>query len=317
MSLQTFSAPDKSEPLLVPDNTAEKQGPPPICRVSGETDAEGRIMLRVKHEPGALRAVLGARIDTENVEPCEFAAETIQHLVNLALGGRTPERGAAIPAQALNALLQAVAAFEPADEVEGMMAVQAAAFHLVTMESLSRAQRCERAELRGANLSQANKSARTFAALVETLGRHRGKTTTQRVIVENVTVQAGGQAVVGAVAGAGSRSKRRVQAHANTNGGASGAGEGASRNALRGADAVGEILPPSGGDGPQALPNAWRGGGQRSAEGQSQSMGSRSLHGRSDRDAADGPGADAQRQSADRVTKCERQDTPATFAEPI
>ncbi len=40
--------------------------------------------------------------------------------------------------------------------------------------------------------------ARTFAALLEALNRHRGKGQ-QVVRVEHVTVQAGGQAIVGAV----------------------------------------------------------------------------------------------------------------------
>ena len=47
-------------------------------------------------------------------------------------------------------------------------------------------------------LSHANKLVRSFAALSEALDRHRGKGQ-QVVRVEHVTVQAGGQAIVGAV----------------------------------------------------------------------------------------------------------------------
>lgn len=47
------------------------------------------------------------------------------------------------------------------------------------------------------------KAMRTFAQLMETLNHGRGKGVTQRVIVEHVTVEAGGQAVVGAVAAKG------------------------------------------------------------------------------------------------------------------
>ena len=49
------------------------------------------------------------------------------------------------------------------------------------------------------SLSQANRLSRTFAALVEALNRHRGKAGQQTVRVEHVTVNEGGQAIVGTV----------------------------------------------------------------------------------------------------------------------
>ena len=53
-------------------------------------------------------------------------------------------------------------------------------------------------EGRRENLSQANKLSRTYAALLDALNRHRGKGQ-QKVTVEHVHVNAGGQAIVGAV----------------------------------------------------------------------------------------------------------------------
>ena len=53
-------------------------------------------------------------------------------------------------------------------------------------------------EERRENLSQANKLSRTSAALLDALNRHRGKGQ-QKVTVEHVHVNAGGQAIVGAV----------------------------------------------------------------------------------------------------------------------
>ena len=50
-------------------------------------------------------------------------------------------------------------------------------------------------EGRHENLSQANKLSRSCAVLVEALNRHRGKGQ-QKVTVEHVTVNAGGQAIV-------------------------------------------------------------------------------------------------------------------------
>jgi hypothetical protein len=69
-------------------------------------------------------------------------------------------------------------------------------------------------EGRRENLNQANKLARTFAALTEALDRHRGKGQ-QRITVEHVNVHAGGQAIVGAVTpGGGSSQTSEQQTHA-------------------------------------------------------------------------------------------------------
>ena len=53
-------------------------------------------------------------------------------------------------------------------------------------------------EARQANLAQANKLVRSYATMLETLDKHRGKGR-QVVRVEHVTINAGGQAIVGAV----------------------------------------------------------------------------------------------------------------------
>jgi hypothetical protein len=53
-------------------------------------------------------------------------------------------------------------------------------------------------EARRENLSQANKLCRTYALLLDALNRHRGKGQ-QKVTVEHVHVNAGGQAIVGVV----------------------------------------------------------------------------------------------------------------------
>ncbi len=88
----------------------------------------------------------------------------------------------------------------PRDPIEGMIAAQMLGLHEGAMECLGRAAvPSQYPEARHANLAQANKLARSFAVLVEALDRHRGKGQ-QTVRVEHVTVNAGGQAVVGAVA---------------------------------------------------------------------------------------------------------------------
>ena len=87
----------------------------------------------------------------------------------------------------------------PKDELEGMIAAQLLAAHNAAMECYRRAMLAEQSfEGRRENLSQANRLSRTYALLLEALNRHRGKGQ-QKVTVEHVHVNAGGQAIVGVV----------------------------------------------------------------------------------------------------------------------
>jgi hypothetical protein len=111
----------------------------------------------------------------------------------------------------------ALIALKPKDEIEGMLGAQMIATHNAAMEMHRRAWiQGQTSEATNEALNQANKLSRTYAALVETLNKHRGKGQ-QKVTVEHVHVYEGGQAVVGAVEmggrGGGSR-KTDKQPHA-------------------------------------------------------------------------------------------------------
>ena len=108
-----------------------------------------------------------------------------------------------------NKVMALLNGIQPQDEIEGMLAVQMIAVHNAAMEALRRAmitsQTFEGAE---ANVNRATKMLRTFAAQMEALQRFRtgGQ---QKVTVEHVYVNAGGQAIVGVVnRGEGNREKR-------------------------------------------------------------------------------------------------------------
>jgi hypothetical protein len=120
--------------------------------------------------------------------------------------------------QQYKATAAALIGISPKDELEGMMAAQLLAAHYAAMECYRRAMLGEQTfEGRRESLNQANKLSRSFAVLLEALNRHRGKGQ-QKVTVEHVTVNAGGQAIVGAVAtpGGGVASKPEEQPHALT-----------------------------------------------------------------------------------------------------
>src|SRR4029078_12681351 len=102
-----------------------------------------------------------------------------------------------------HAAVDALIGIAPRDELEGMMAAQLIAAHNAAMECYRRGMIGEQTfEGRRENLAQASKASRTFTALLEVLNRHRGKGQ-QKVTVEHVTVNAGGQAIVGNVEGPG------------------------------------------------------------------------------------------------------------------
>ena len=85
----------------------------------------------------------------------------------------------------------------PADEVEGMLAVQMVATHNAAMECLRRAiVRGQTIEGRDLNLKHAGKLLSIYSRQIEVLDKHRGKGQ-QKVTVEYVHVAKGGQAMVG------------------------------------------------------------------------------------------------------------------------
>lgn len=88
---------------------------------------------------------------------------------------------------------------KPADEVEGMLATQMVATHNAAMECLRRAMlRDQTFEGREQNLKHATKLLSIYSRQIEVLNKYRGKGQ-QKVTVEYVNVESGGQAVVGHV----------------------------------------------------------------------------------------------------------------------
>lgn len=84
----------------------------------------------------------------------------------------------------------------PQDQVEAMLSVEMIATHNLSMELVRTATR----ETCGITIQHycdlANKTLRTFALQMETLGKYRNKSN-QKIVVEHVTVSEGGQAIVG------------------------------------------------------------------------------------------------------------------------
>jgi hypothetical protein len=104
-----------------------------------------------------------------------------------------------------------LAGINPRDEIEGMLAAQLIAGHNAAMECYRRATSSNISpELRHDHLNQAGKLSRTFAMLLDSLNRHRGKGQ-QKVTVEHVHVHKGGQAIVGNIEAPGGRVRPKLE----------------------------------------------------------------------------------------------------------
>ncbi|WP_162601261.1 hypothetical protein [Occallatibacter savannae] len=105
--------------------------------------------------------------------------------------GETPE--------ALNLALDGVEALSPRDGMEVMLCSQLVALHSQSMEFMRRGMLDDQTtDGVDRNVNRATKLLRAFAMISECLRTYRGGGQ-QKMTVEHVTVQAGGQAIVGTV----------------------------------------------------------------------------------------------------------------------
>lgn len=156
--------------------------------------------ISVEMEDGVARVHIGETSSEANVEALMKALGTEDTKI---LDGFLSQIGNAVSMQCVNEQqMQFAIAFvksvEPENEMEMLLATQMAAAHICSMEA-------SRLYMNGSTLPgrdsaerAANKFMRTFAAQIDALKRfrHGGQ---QKVTVEHVTVNEGGQAIVGPV----------------------------------------------------------------------------------------------------------------------
>ncbi len=162
---------------------------PPRPSVSASM-TDGAAQVTFTHAaPDVALPVFMESLGTADVD---FTNGLLMQLIRLSWGG------ASVNEQDFKFLLATVAGVEPKDEVEAMLAAQMAAVHNATMASARRLKVAETSQQRETAGRAINKLARTFVAQVEALKRYRtgGE---QKVTVEHVTVNDGGQAIVGNV----------------------------------------------------------------------------------------------------------------------
>jgi hypothetical protein len=151
---------------------------------------DGATTLRISHKDKAVgRALL---LDALGAREAGFLDPFLHQVINAASPGATPDNAAA------TFMLAAIKDLEPRDTTEAMLAAQMAAVHMATMKMARQLAAAEMIPQQDAAERAFNKLARTYAAQMDTLKRYRSKGE-QKVTVQHVTVNDGGQAVVGDV----------------------------------------------------------------------------------------------------------------------
>ena len=113
--------------------------------------------------------------------------------------------------QNIQSAIAALRGIKPQDEIEGMLATQMVATHAAAMECLRRSMIQKQSfDGRDNNLRHAAKLLSIFAKQIETLNRNRGKGQ-QKVTVEYVNVEPGGQAMVGQFEATAKRRKKKTK----------------------------------------------------------------------------------------------------------
>jgi hypothetical protein len=192
------ATPNEQETLQAFDSSMKERKSAPRMKV---TNSQGVANIFFEHPDPALgHALLMEALGTAD---SDFLEGLVKQLVNVGTQGRImDERGG-------NFMLAMVKGVEPKDQVEAMLAAQMAAVHNATMTFARRLAHVDNIAQQDSAERAFNKLARTFAAQVEALKRYRSGGE-QTVRVEHVTVNEGGQAIVGvAHGGRGSSEKRQ------------------------------------------------------------------------------------------------------------
>jgi hypothetical protein len=211
---------------------------------------EGRTCLSWDHPEQAVAAVLWA--NALGTTDFTFAATIFEQLAQVA---RT---GVNLTENEFNGMLSLVRGLAPTDPTEALLVAQMAAVHNATMVAARRLAHVETPAQQDSASTMFNKLARTFAAQVEALKRYRLKGE-QTIKVQHVTVNDGGQAIVGNVQhGPGGSLKSESQSHELV------ASDALGPALLGHVQANGQALPSSGSEGTAGMPFSRR--PSRSAE---------------------------------------------------
>ena len=169
-------------------------------RVSRVEQGGGRLAVTI--EPAALCSLFG-------VADANVATRLLSQLISVVqLDPHKP-----VDAATIDQMLTLIEGIRPTDTLEALTATMLVGAQHAALDSLRRASHPDQTPAgRALYQSLAFKAMRTFALLLDALNHGRGKGVTQHIIVEHLSVEPGGQAVVGSVStrgGGDAKSARR------------------------------------------------------------------------------------------------------------
>jgi hypothetical protein len=193
-------------PPKKPDPNAEKYQPTAreqavLGKYKAQTVAEKTPRIKVSHDKKATAisldhpdGLIGYALLTEvlGTVDIDFVNGLLTQLGKASSQDQRPDESA------INFLLSVIKGAKPKDQFEAMLAAQMAAIHTATMTFARRLANVETIQQQDSAERALNKLARTFAMQMEALKRYRtgGE---QKVTVQHVSVNEGGQAIVGNV----------------------------------------------------------------------------------------------------------------------
>jgi hypothetical protein len=170
----------------------------------------GKITINCEYPDGLLYpAKMSEAFGTTNPELCKYLLAQVTGTFEgtFSSDGRDNE----MVVTAINATMALLNGIQPKDEIEGMLVVQMIGVHNVATAAMRRGMLKDQTFAgRQANIDNATKMLRTFVAQMEALKKYRtgGQ---QKMIVEHVSVNEGGQAIVGTVNQGGGKNGQSVK----------------------------------------------------------------------------------------------------------
>ncbi len=177
-----------------------------------------RVRVRLTGAGPAIEPTLGEAANPDTFRAAFLSAfGTVDELVAEALftqllNGLHTNSAKAVDSATANLALALMHEIAPKDVVEAMLTIQMIIAHVAAMAASQRAFHVEQtAGGRAVYLGLTRKLMTLFIAQMDALNRHRGKGTTQKIVIERVLVAPGAQAIVGAVANGGQGDGSSVQ----------------------------------------------------------------------------------------------------------
>ncbi|NOS76297.1 MAG: hypothetical protein HOP36_17520 [Methyloglobulus sp.] len=222
--------PQETEIIAAHRDKVKNQKPAPALKfVKNE---KGKLAVNVDHKDQAVGWTL--YMESLGSADSDFVVGFTNQLINEGSTGSEPKENE------INYLLSIVRGIEPRDPLETMLALQMAAVHNATMTFSRRLATVTTIPQQDSAERAFNKLARTFTTQIEALKRYRS-TGESKVTVQHVTVNEGGQAVIGDVTSGGGQQKSEELPHAKQ------ISHAPSETLSRQLEAVGETVPSSGG----------------------------------------------------------------------